>query len=430
MKKKLIFIELNEINFDLVIKYSKEKNFKFFNENFFRELRSTFSEKDYNNLEPWIQWVSVHTGLDAESHRIFRLGDIKDSEYEQIFELIESKGYSVGAIYPMNTKNKLKKTNYFIPDPWTKSHSKNSYFQNLIYEALSEGVNNNAGSKLSLKSILTLMISFIIFIRGFKLGYLLNLIIKSVKKRWFKAIIFDYLLHNIHLTYLKKFKVDFSTIFFNAGAHIQHHYLHNSEKIDLPIKKNPSWYVEENTDPILDVYTFYDKIISEYSKFEDYSILIATGLSQNPHYKKNFYYRFKNHENFLNIINVNYKNVEPRMSRDFLINFEDKNSCEKAHNDLKKFNELNNNAIFNFDVRDKSIFVSLIYNKEIMKDSKIMINNKDSINFFEHVNFVAIKNGEHRSKGYVFSHDDIKNYFPKNDFHVKNLFQTINNYFI
>ena len=49
MKKKLIFIELNEINFDLVIKYSKEKNFKFFNEGFFKELRSTFSEKDYKD---------------------------------------------------------------------------------------------------------------------------------------------------------------------------------------------------------------------------------------------------------------------------------------------------------------------------------------------------------------------------------------------
>ena len=430
MKKKLIFIELNEINFDLVTKYSKEKNFKFFNENFFKELRSTFSEKDSNNLEPWIQWVSVHTGLDAASHRIFRLGDIKNSDCEQIFELIESRGYSVGAICPMNTDNKLKNTNYFIPDPWTKSQSKNSYFQNLIYEALSEAVNNNSGSKLSLKSILILMISFIIFIRGFKLVYLLNLIMKSAKKKWFKAIIFDYLLHNIHLTYLKKFKVDFSTIFFNAGAHIQHHYLHNSDKIDLPIKKNPSWYVEENTDPILDVYAFYDKIISEYSNFEDYSILIATGLSQNPHHEKNFYYRLKNHENFLNIINISYKNVEPRMSRDFLINFEDKNSCEKAYNDLKKFNQLNGNGIFNFDVRDKSIFVTLIYNKEIMKDSRIMINKKDSINFFEHVNFVAIKNGEHRSNGYVFSIDDIKNYFPKNDFHVKNLFQTISNYFI
>ena len=65
-----------------------------------------------------------------------------------------------------------------------------------------------------------------------------------------------------------------------------------------------------------------------------------------------------------------------------------------------------------------------------MKDSRIMINKKDSINFFEHVNFVAIKNGEHRSNGYVFSIDDIKNNFPKNDFHVKNLFQTISNYFI
>ena len=35
MKKKLIFVELNEINFDLVEKYLKDTNFEFFNKNFF-----------------------------------------------------------------------------------------------------------------------------------------------------------------------------------------------------------------------------------------------------------------------------------------------------------------------------------------------------------------------------------------------------------
>ena len=74
MKNKLIFIELNEINFDLVKKYSLNYSFKVFNNDFFKKLKKTKSEDEYNLLEPWIQWVSIHTGLTAREHKIYRLG--------------------------------------------------------------------------------------------------------------------------------------------------------------------------------------------------------------------------------------------------------------------------------------------------------------------------------------------------------------------
>lgn len=429
MKKKLIFIELNEINFDLVEKYLHDKNFKFFNKFFFSNLQSTDSEEDFTNLEPWIQWTSVHTGLAAKEHKIFRLGDINEYNPAQIFEIIESKGYSVGAICPMNANNKLKKTHYFISDPWTKSQRKGTYFQNQIYLALSEAVNKNAGSKISLKSMFVIILAILFFVRGSKIFFLLKLIFKSLKYKWYKAIIFDYLLHNMHLNYLKKYSTDFSTIFFNAGAHIQHHYLHNSKKIDKSFKKNPKWYVDENLDPILDVYSFYDEIISEYFKFKDYSILIATGLSQNPHNKKNFYYRLKNHNLFLKQIGIDFVSVEPRMSRDFLINFENNHACDEGYKKLLNINELNENKIFEIDKRNKTIFLTLIYDKEIQKDLEIKINYVDKINLYEHVNFVAIKNGEHRSKGYVISFNEVKKYISKEKINVKDLFGAINNYF-
>ena len=52
---------------------------------------NTSSEIEYQNLEPWIQWVSAHTGKDFKDHKIFRLGDIVNSDHEQIFEVIEKK---------------------------------------------------------------------------------------------------------------------------------------------------------------------------------------------------------------------------------------------------------------------------------------------------------------------------------------------------
>jgi len=37
----------------------------------------TTSEKKYEELEPWIQWPTVRTGLTYQEHEIFRLGDVK-----------------------------------------------------------------------------------------------------------------------------------------------------------------------------------------------------------------------------------------------------------------------------------------------------------------------------------------------------------------
>ena len=92
MSKKLIFIQLNEINFDLVEKYingtqeNKYPNLTYI-KNHYNNFQ-TFAENEYKNLEPWIQWVSVYTGKSAIDHRIFRLGDYNYSN-EQIYEFLE-----------------------------------------------------------------------------------------------------------------------------------------------------------------------------------------------------------------------------------------------------------------------------------------------------------------------------------------------------
>ena len=55
------------------------------------KLIKTHSEKEYHLLEPWIQWVTVHTGLEFEDHKIYRLGDGEDQE-ENIWNKLEKKG--------------------------------------------------------------------------------------------------------------------------------------------------------------------------------------------------------------------------------------------------------------------------------------------------------------------------------------------------
>ena len=50
---------------------------------------------------------------------------------------------------PMNTKNNLKNPAYFIPDPWTKTKSDNSFLSKIITSSVSDIVNENANQKFN-----------------------------------------------------------------------------------------------------------------------------------------------------------------------------------------------------------------------------------------------------------------------------------------
>ena len=124
------------------------------------------------------------------------------------------------------------------------------------------------------------------------------------------------LLHDVHLKLLHKNKPYFSSFFFNAGAHIQHHYLFNSI-ISSKNLKNPENLVRSDQDPFKEVLFLYDKIIGDYLQLKDFNLIIATGLTQEINETAEYYYRLNLHKNFLKKLNINFRNVYPRMSRDF-----------------------------------------------------------------------------------------------------------------
>ena len=115
---QLIFIELNELNFEYAEKYFDILNIDTIKK-IKKEIILTNSENSYELLEPWIQWHSIHTGLSAQEHKVFRLGDAINSKKTQIFEELERLKLKVGSISSMNAINRLENPSYFIPDPWT-----------------------------------------------------------------------------------------------------------------------------------------------------------------------------------------------------------------------------------------------------------------------------------------------------------------------
>jgi hypothetical protein len=119
------------------------------------------------------------------------------------------------------------------------------------------------------------------------------------------------------------------------------------------------------------------------------------------------------------------------MTRDFEIIFDNDLDLKNAKNILEniksKKDDLN---IFNeIEKRDRSLFVTLTYPHEVKKDDYIFVNNKLELNFFNETVFVAIKNGMHDTKGYVFYSPNSNIKLPERPVHISKLHDMILNHF-
>ena len=236
----------------------------------------------------------------------------------------------------------------------------------------------------------------------------------------------DLLLNDIHLSLIKKKNPHFSNIFFNGIAHIQHHYFFNSSEVNQNKKiENPKWYVGNKKDPIKEAFFLYDNILKSYIENRDYAIVIATGLTQIPYDTIKFYYKIKNHPEFFSLLDINCKNIQELMSRDFIINFESQEQKNFAHEKLIniKLNEIN---LFKIENRENDLFVTFVYPNEILNSDKIFYNNKN-INIKKFVSFVAIKNGMHFGKGFYYDNFSIN---KVNNISITEIKSKIMKYFI
>jgi len=432
-RKALILVELNEINFDIVQRYvsSNPGRFPGFEKAMAGRSVCTTSENEYENLEPWIQWASVHTGLSYDEHKVFRLGDMVGKPIPQIFEQLEQLGIRVGCISPMNAENRLHEPAYFIPDPWTNTPSDGSWWSKRISAAVSQAVNDNAQSKVGFRNLVYIALALLRFAKPRHYLKYVSLAGRSRGAPWRKALVLDLLLNDLHSSLFSALKPRFSTLFLNAGAHIQHHYYLNSPHLNLKADtKNPEWYISSNLDPVMEMLVIYDGIVAEYLSRTDVDVVVATGLSQCPYTKAHYYYRLKDHDRFLKRIGIEFREVFPRMTRDFLITFENAAAAISAKTMLSKlyvastgeplFGEIEN--------RGSELFVVLTYPNEITP-LDVAAGSGDEFNLSQFVVFVAIKNGMHQGKGYAFFTPVVAQFAPPDGGHVRNLYWTIMNYF-
>lgn len=415
----LLLLELNEVNFDYVRRYADAGKLPAFAAFFKRHgWTETTSEADPAHLEPWIQWVTAHTGLSFADHGVFRLGDIVDRDIPQIWEILEDRGLTVAAMSPMNARARVRAPAFFMPDPWTPTAVLGPSSLKRLHLAVAQAVNDNAEARMTPGSALAIGAAVLKAMSSATAGAYFADAARAKARPWHRAMFLDRLLADMFADGVADHRPDFASLFLNAAAHIQHHYMFSSPFYEGPFR-NPDWYVRPGHDPLLDVYGLYDDILGRMvARFPDARIMLATGLHQDPYPDLVFYWRLRDHAAFLASAGVPCRSVEPRMSRDFVVRCVDAEQAAQAEARLGLIKSDSGTPLFTVDNRGTDLFVELTYPHDVAAGATYMVGNRTHPDLRSALAFVAIKNGGHNGIGYFAdsgAHLDISDRFALKD---------------
>lgn len=400
-KQQMLIIELNEF----CPKYLAENAEKLNLENIKKVLNLNHSftispeKKEFDGLDPWVQWVSIHNGNSFAKHGIKNLGQNNKESVEQIWNTLSDKKNITWIVNGVinSRKGKAKGCISYFPDPWSSEEKASSKELNDLLE-LPRYVSKNYLSldffTLLQKSIKT----FRFFIRRKNLILFSKTLSKLFQSLFYPGInihtlttILDYVLVLYFVQEKNKTRPNLSIIFLNHIAHLQHHF----------------WLMPPNIHPqMIHGLIICDEIIKlllSSVKDKNEKVVLINGLKQTRTDKNGIQvYRQKNPLYLLNLLGIKNVIVEQNMTNDGILIFKSNSEAKKAFDILKKCHLNTGEKLFRVEkVSIKKIFIKLDLNKLISKDA-LVISEKKSIPFYDLFKNLS-RTGSHIPQGDIFS---------------------------
>ena len=243
MTRRLLFIELNEFNHRLMVEAAETFQLTHIKRVLALPYQSkTVTADSYESgyLEPWVQWVSVHTGQPASEHKIKHLGDVRSNSKQQIWEILSERGISSGVWSAMNaTRGSAQRCNFFLPDPWSFEERAYPDEINSFLDLPRYMARNYLKPRFAVLGGALLKFAFFMcrprtVLASLKeLPELLLYLIKYKAANFVTYSFAEYLSAIRFLDYWETNRPEFSSLFLNLIAHAQHYYWE-----DTPLVKN------------------------------------------------------------------------------------------------------------------------------------------------------------------------------------------------
>jgi len=412
IKQPVVLLEFNELSPPLMERFIAAGHLPHF-----ARLRAdsqayvTDAEEQPPQLEPWIQWITVHCGMRYADHKVFSLGDNAKIAYPSIWDIVSNAGESAWVCGSMNASYQPGIRGAVVPDPWSvhvqpSDQSMAPYFDFVRANVIEHTRDKTAGGAKALRRFVTYMMS-----HGLKASTMFAITRQLVSEKfgdnyWRRATILDRLQFDLFSHFYKKMRPAFSTYFINSTAHFQHMYWRHFAPEQFQVRPSDE-ELGVYGDAVLYGYQQMDRIVGQTRKLigEHAVLAFATALSQQPCLKyegsggKTFY-RPVDFGAFLKFAGIDARQckVEPVMSEEFHLRFTNEVDAERAVRQLDEL-RVQDRVVMRVERTGNSLLVGCGIFEELAADAQLNSATGRSLftNVFYHVDLK--KSGMHHSDG-------------------------------
>lgn len=251
----------------------------------------TDAEESGKRLEPWVQWVTAHSGLSSEEHGILDLDDGHKLRQPRIWDTASDAGRRVWICGSMNAGKYGDRLNgAIVPDPWA-SHLEPEPKEEFdaFFKLISAYVKEYSSDKVGLGKMDYVRFGQFMLSHGLSPKTVRKTISQLASERggryrWKRAMILDRLLWDLFRSEWRKRKPHLSTLFLNSTAHLQHYHWRNMEPEAFRIRPGADEQAEYG-DAILAGYQAMDELVREAFELIEgtpTALVLLTALSQQP----------------------------------------------------------------------------------------------------------------------------------------------------
>jgi hypothetical protein len=289
-RRRVIVLEFNELTPSVMQRFIDEGHLPNFARLHNESLRFvTDAEENPPYLEPWIQWVTAHSGLRFSEHGVFNLSDAWQADFDTVWDIVSKLGGPVWVCGSMNVSQRGDLNGWLLPDPWSVNVTPNTGELVPYFNFVRAQVMEYTRSQTKLKT--REAIDFIRFMASHGLSrqtiYAIckQLAMERIRPiKWKRATILDRLQFDVFRHGYRRLKPVLSTFFLNSTAHLQHVYWRNMDP--QPFATQPGREEQQRYQhAVLYGYQEMDRLVGQVFKMvagEDTAIVLASALGQQP----------------------------------------------------------------------------------------------------------------------------------------------------
>ena len=340
---EVVLLEFNELTPSLISQFIDEgrlPNFKRLHDE--SRVFTTDAAEEQEHLNPWVQWVTVHTGVNAAVHGIRKLGEAAKLKQPGLTELLTDAGRRVLIFGTMNVRYDRRLNGCVVPDPWTTGAEPYPPELRTYYRFVQKAVQEHTRGEDRLSAAEYLAFVRFMVTHGLSLPTLLAIVKQFATEltgryRWKRVAIMDRIQWDTFRYYYKRVRPHFATFFLNSTAHLQHKYWRNMEPGKFKIKPSAREQAELRN-AVRFGYQQMDTLIGRFlGRAGDQTTLIfCTALSQQPCliYEESggkTFYKARDIDELLRFVGVREPYAYfPVMSEQFHLRFDDEPTASGA----------------------------------------------------------------------------------------------------